>query len=133
MDNKGKLELMGQLQFDLFSTENYILPGTKLEITLFKNPDEFCLMGSDKDKYGINIVDIKLRTRTQTISKQVQNAHALALSRNPACYLIKETKVVTHKLNTSGKTVTQKISEGKIPNKVILGLSNQAKDLILIH
>ena len=34
MDNKGKLELMGQLQFDLFSTENYILPGTKLEITL---------------------------------------------------------------------------------------------------
>jgi hypothetical protein len=89
MDNKGKLELMGQLQFDLFSTENYILPGTKLEITLFKNPDEFCLMGSDKDKYGINIVDIKLRTRTQTISKQVQNAHALALSRNPACYLDK--------------------------------------------
>ena len=124
MDNKGKIELMGQLQFDLFSTENYILPGTKLEITLFKNPDEFCLMGTDKEKYGINIVDIKLRIRTQTISKQVQNAHTLAISRNPACYLIKESKVVTHKLNTSGKTVTQKISEGKIPNKVILGLSN---------
>ena len=49
-------------------------------------------MGTDKEKYGINIVDIKLRIRTQTISKQVQNAHTLAISRNPACYLIKESK-----------------------------------------
>jgi hypothetical protein len=52
IENKGKIELMGQLQCDLFSTESYILPGT------------------------------------------------------------------------SGKKVEEKVSEGKIPNKIIFGLSN---------
>ena len=124
IENKGKIELMGQLQCDLFSTESYILPGTKLELTLYKNPDEFCLLGSDKNKYGIYINDIKLRIRTQTIAKQVQNAHTLALTRNPACYHVKESRVSVFKVNTSGKKVEEKVSEGKIPNKIIFGLSN---------
>jgi hypothetical protein len=124
ISGNGKIEMMGHLQCDIFNVSKLLLPNTTLNIKLFRNEDKFCILGDDASKYSINIMDIKLRVRTQKLSAQVQNAHNALLLKNPAIYHMKSSLVKKFSVGTAGSNFKLEISKGKVPNVVIVALSN---------
>ena len=87
------------------------LKKVKLNIKLFRNEDKFCLLGDDASKFSINIMDIKLRVRTQKLSAQVQNAHNALLQKNPAIYHMKSSLVKKFSVGTAGSNFKLEISK----------------------
>ena len=70
------------------------------------------MLGDDVSKYSINIMDIKLRVRTQKLSAQVQNAHNALLLKNPAIYHMKSSLVKKFSVGTAGSSFKLEISKG---------------------
>ena len=121
LDGKGRIEMVGSLMSDLFNSERLLLDKMNIRIKLFKNDEAFCLMGPTLNKFKIDIEEVKLRVRNQQISTSVLMSHNRLLMNSNAIYPIKDTCVKIIKISNSSLKVTEIISKGILPEKIIIG------------
>ena len=119
---KGVVEMFGPLHIDLFNTDKLILNTLSLKIKLWKADEKFSLMGPKDHGYKIYFEQVKVRVRHQHVSPRIMISHETSLKKTPAIYPIKSTNVRIYPLNIASLSVQQKISDGLIPDKIILGM-----------
>ena len=120
INGKGTVEFKGRLHCDLFNTNKYLINYTTLSVLLTKNSDNFILMG--EGDYEVKILEAKLCVRKVKVSTSVQLAHNLALEKSFINYYIKNSKIVTRKITSSGNIESQNICKGLLPTRIIIGL-----------
>ena len=88
------VDLTGRLHLDMSFQERYILNGVEVKIELIRHKDAFHLMAGSND-YKCKLRDVALMVRKVKISPSVGLAHAKALEKGAAKYLIRRVLIKT--------------------------------------
>ena len=118
----GEVEFLGAPHLDLFTNGKYLLNQTKMSLVLTNQSNNYVLIGSGD--YKIKILKAGLYIKKLNVNDELQNAVNIRLEKSFANYEIKATKVITKKINTSGKSESIKICDGIIPKTVILAIGD---------
>ena len=114
-------EMYGRLHADIFNIDKLLLDEVNLEIKLYKNNDNFCLLGTPGFKLQID--EFVLNVRKVRISDQVLVAHAMALERTTAFYPVSRVEVHGRTINKG--VISDKFEnliKGPLPKKIVLGM-----------
>jgi len=123
LDGKGRLEMVGPIYSDLFNSDRLMLNKTAIRIKLYKNDENFCLMGPQNHKFKFYFEEIKLRVRHQQLSSSAILAHTKLLQNSNAIYPIKDTFVKRISVKNSTLQVDTEITKGILPEKIIIGMT----------
>jgi hypothetical protein len=122
LKNSAVVETMAPLHCDLFSVDKLMLSNAQIFIELYRNSDEFCLLGFDDEKYKIEVVDMIWYIKKLQLLSSVHLGLETALMRMPAKYPIR--RVVMSKIHVGGgrlTTPTNSIIDGQLPRRMIIG------------
>jgi hypothetical protein len=122
LKGKGIVEMFGPIHIDLFNTDKLLLNTLSLKIKLWKADEKFSLMGAKDHGYKIYFEQVKIRVRHQHVSPRIMISHEKTLKTKPAIYPIKSTNVRIYPINIASLSVQQKICDGLVPDKIILGM-----------
>ena len=111
-------EMYGRIHADIFNIEKLLVDDVNMELKLFKNRDEFCLMG--KTGYSLQIDEFVLNVRKVKISDQVLIAHAMALERGNAIYPLSRVDVQGRTINHGVISERfENIIKGPLPKRIV--------------
>ena len=116
------LHLIGPLYTDIWKLNRWIIPGVSLNLTLWRNNDEFVLMSSNTTKkYNVEILEAKLIVCYCTLKQPAYLAFEAALSLSPARYPLIKTELKNFSLAKESTDKTfEDVFAGKIPSKIVV-------------
>ncbi len=120
------VELMAPLHCDLFAQERYMLPNTTINLTLYRNSDEFCLQAfGDDPAFRIEILDMRWYVRKVKVQESLSLAieDIMTTKRMTAKYPIRRVKVI-NRLISKGSTSSSMdaMFTGQLPRRIVFGL-----------
>ncbi len=82
------LTLFGRLNHNGFTTKQYLLPNTQIDVKLTRNPSEFCLIrkAGATNKYKVEVSSCKLRVRHLLFHEDAMDGFSRSLSRSVVTY-----------------------------------------------
>ena len=122
-DLSQTVHLMGPLYSDVWQMERWIIPGVSLNLSLWRNNNDFLLMTSNLvKKYNVEITEAKLIVCYCTLQQPAYLAFEAALSLSAAKYPLLKTELKNYSLpkDSTDKTF-EDVFNGKIPSKVVVG------------
>ncbi len=117
------VQVMAPIHCDLFAQNKYLLNNMDLRLTLYRNPDAFCIMSpAATQNYKIEIENMKWYVKGVEISKSVSLALERSLMQYTAKYPIRRVELRTIHVNQgSRETPNTAIFNGQIPRRVVIG------------
>jgi hypothetical protein len=119
------VQLMGNLHFDLANQPRLMLNNSDLTITLFRQPDSFCLRTYDatNKEYRINLHSMRLYVKVVDAFNSVNLGVVNALSKNPALYPITRVEMKSLYIDEGRMQVPENhIFTDLIPNRITLAM-----------
>ena len=117
------VEFMGPLMANICNQDRYILNGVDIDIKLWPNRDEFCLITFPTGTLAkLVIEEIKLLVCKVKLSPVTVLAHAAVLQENNALYPYQKTDIRSKFLAQGfyGETL-EDIYQGRVPSRLIVG------------
>jgi ribonucleoside-diphosphate reductase beta chain len=118
-----EVQLMAPVTCDLFNCDRLLLANTPLQLELYKNSHEFCLLTAATESYRLQVVDIVWYIKMIEVSPSCHLAVEACLHKIPARYPIKRMECVT--LGISGgrfSAPTTPLWTGQIPRRIVVGI-----------
>ncbi|MCP3664958.1 MAG: hypothetical protein GY696_21085, partial [Gammaproteobacteria bacterium] len=117
------VQVMAPIHCDLFAQNKYLLNNMDLRLTLYRNPDAFCIMSpAATQNYKIEIENMKWYVKGVEVSKSVSLALERSLMQYTAKYPVRRVELRTIHVNQgSRETPETAIFNGQIPRRVVIG------------
>ncbi len=120
------VEVMAPLHCDLFAQERYMLSNTPINLTLYRNTDEFCLMAFGTDPaYRIEVLDMRWYVRKVKVQESLTLAieGIMQTKRMTAKYPIRRVKVINRLIaKGSSNSSMDALITGQLPRRIVFGL-----------
>ena len=116
------VHMIGPLYSDVWKLNRWIIPGVSLNLSLWRNNDNFLLMSSNLEKkYNVEIIEAKLIVCYCTLQQPAYLAFEAALSLSPARYPLLKTEIKNYSLSKDSTEKTyEDVFAGKIPSKIVV-------------
>lgn len=123
MGKSKTIDMFGRIHADIFHQDRYLLNNVEMRVKLIRSRPGFCLIGDGTVNGKVDITKAVLFVRKVRINPDVMLAHASVLEKSTAKYPIRrvETKAITLPAQIFN-IVQDNISNGPLPNRVVLGL-----------
>ncbi len=120
----AELDLEGPLYADVFDMRRFVLNGVQVNVKLWPNKNDFCLMSAEADAdYRVRITDAVLKLCTVKVNPAVLIGHGEGLEKAPAIYPFTKTDIRTFAVAAGQYTVSvEDIFQGSVPTSLIVGL-----------
>ena len=118
------IDMVGPIYADVFQMPRYLLNEEDVHVKLFQNKNSFRLISSvPSKKYKVVIIEVMLKAAMIGIHADILKSHACALEDTPALNPLLKTEVKTFAVGKGQYNVNlDYIFQGKIPNRLILGM-----------
>ena len=116
--------MVGPIYADVFQIPRYLLNEVDVYVKLFQIKNSFHLISSvPSKKYKVVISEVMLKAAMIGIHADILKSHACALEDTPALYPLLKTEVKTFAVGKGQYNLNlDDIFQGKIPNRLILGM-----------
>lgn len=119
----GIVEMEGNLHADVLKQPRLLINGVRLDVILYPNPDEFCLMVKGDKEFKVQIVDATLKICHNKIGAATLNAHSKILETKSALYPITHSEVKVYNIPAGSYTWSMDdVFQEKIPSRVVIGI-----------
>ena len=117
------VQMIAPLHCDLFSQNKYMLNNVDLRVTVYRNPDAFCLMSPNAaQRYKIHVQNMKWYVQTVEVSKSMSLALERIMMKHTAKYPIRRVEMRTmHVAAGRRQTPQNAVFNGQIPRRIVLG------------
>jgi len=115
------IDMMGRLHADIFFQDRYMLNEVGVKIKLICSKDAFCLMGDVN--YKVKITHASLFARKVKVMPSVFLAHAKAMERGTAKYLIRRVVCKSFTIPQNYLDINhEKLFSGQLATRIVIGL-----------
>jgi hypothetical protein len=124
IDTSAPVEMLGKIHVDVLSTDKLLLSNVDVRLKFTRNSDDFCLMSSEaRDRYKIQISDVKLYVKRVHVSPTVQMAHNRILEKSNAKYHYTKTDVKVMNIPAGSRSIAKdNLYLGELPKRIIMTL-----------
>lgn len=130
-DGSREVDMCGNLYCDIFEMNKFIPNGIGLNVVLYPNTPDFCLLSPDTDPaadYKVVVTRASLNICTVEVSPEIIAAHSEILQKEPATFLYSKSEI--KKFTLTRGVYNADINDpfnGRVPAELILGIvSNSA-------
>jgi len=125
--NNAAHEFSVPLHIDLFSSDLFLIPGVTMRIDLSRNANNYLLLGTGLENFGVQLMDLKLKMRHVQVSDAIANHHAELITMNPLRYHIPYAKMSSHTVSSGVSNTSIMLAQGKMPSLVLVGFMKQTQ------
>ncbi len=117
------VQVMAPIHCDLFAQNKYLLNNMDLRLTMYRNPDTFCILSpAATQNYKIEVENMKWYVKGVEVSKSVSLALEQSLMQYAAKYPIRRVELRTIHVNLGARaTPDTAIFNGQIPRRLVIG------------
>lgn len=116
------VELMAPLHVDFFMTDRVFPNNVELSVQLYRNNDDFCLMGFGVDKtYKIVVQNIQWFVRKIELLPSINLALEAHLRKKPMKYPIRRIEVTKFTVSGGRSIPTRTLFTSQIPRRLVIG------------
>lgn len=125
-DGSREVDLCGQLYCDIFEITKFIPNGVSLNVVLYPNLPEFCLLSSDVNPppdYKVIVTKASLTVCNVEVSPEIIAAHSEIMQTEPATYTYSKSEI--KKFTLTRGMYSAELNDpfnGRVPVEVIIGL-----------
>ena len=121
-ENSAWVQVMAPIHCDLFTQNKYLLNNIDLRLTIYRNPDAFCILAPQAaQKYKFEINSMKWYVKGIDVSKSVSLAIERSLAQYSAKYPIRRVEMRTIHVNAGlRETPENAIFNGQVPRRIVI-------------
>ena len=117
-----RIKLHDPIFNNLFYMSRYVFNQVDVKITLYRSPNNFCLLTGDTNDYRMNIEDIYILEKKVRVSPAVIYGHLRILERQNALYPFNKVEVRSVNIAMGSTNNTwENMFQGRRQNKIVLG------------